>query len=88
MEIPEFKRHVAQSGYAEPEMREYEPNLRGELHTHDFSAVLVVVRGTFLLAFETETVSCVPGEVYEVPAGVPHDERTGADGAAILLAKK
>lgn len=69
-------------------MREYEPNLMGELHSHEFSAMLLVLRGSFSLALEKDLVNLEPGDIYEVPAGTLHDERAGPDGAAILLAKK
>ena len=88
MEEAEFRRHVEKQGYGEPELREYEPNLSGELHSHEFSAMLLVMRGTFSLALEKESINCLAGEIYQVPAGVLHDERTGSNGATILLAKK
>lgn len=88
MEESEFRQHVAQLGYQEPVTRVYEPNLRGQLHAHEFSASLLVLRGTFSLAFENESIELSPGETWEVPAGILHDERTGADGATILLARK
>lgn len=88
MEELEFRRHIEKLAYGEPKIREYEPNLRGKLHKHEFSAILLVVRGTFSLAFKKETINLPPGQVYEVPAGVLHDERTGTKGATILLAKK
>lgn len=88
MDKPEFVEHAAKLGYGEPAMREYEPNLIGNLHTHDFSAILLVIRGAFSLALENDLVKLEPGDVYEVPAGTLHDERAGPDGAAILLAKK
>ncbi len=88
MEEEEFRKHVEIQGYAAPELREYAPNLSGELHAHEFSAILLVIRGTFSLALEKESLDCLTGEIYEVPAGVLHDERTGSNGATILLAKK
>ena len=88
MKESEFRLDLEKRGYAEPVVREYEPNLSGKLHTHEFSAILLVIRGSFSLAMEKESISLSPGDVYEVPAGVQHDERTGPDGATILLAKK
>ena len=69
-------------------IREYDANQSGELHTHEFSAILLVIRGEFKLAFEEATVNCVPGELHEVSAGILHDERAGPSGARILIATK
>ena len=88
MQESEFRLQLQKLGYAEPMAREYEANLSGKLHTHEFSAMLLVIRGSFSLAMENESISLSPGDVYEVPAGVQHDERTGPDGATVLLAKK
>lgn len=88
MNKEEFTQQLKKLGYEEPRLREYAPDTSGELHAHEFSAMLLVVRGAFALAFEDETIDLSPGDAYEVPAGVLHDERAGADGAAVLLAKK
>lgn len=88
MQESEFRGRLEKLGYGEPRLREYAPDTSGELHAHEFAAMLLVVRGRFSLAFEDQTIDLSPGDVHEVPAGRLHDERTGADGAAVLLAKK
>ncbi len=88
MNACEFKQHIQSLGYGEPQPREYDANRIGELHTHDFSAILLVLSGEFILALEDDSIKCTPGELHEVNAGVLHDERTGSAGAVILLATK
>lgn len=83
-----FRQHIQTLGYGEAVVREYEPNRKGDLHAHEFSAILFVLRGTFTLAFESESVDFGPGDMHEVDAGVRHDERTGPAGATVLLATK
>jgi len=84
----EFKQHIESLGYGEAQVREFDANKSGELHTHDFSAILMVIDGEFSLAFEESTIQCALGEPHEVTAGMRHDERAGPTGARILLATK
>ncbi len=88
MNEEEFCHHVKTLGYGEPRRRDYEPNKSGDLHTHDFAVILMVLRGSFALAFENHSVPLSPGEITEVGAGVLHDERAGPEGATVLLASK
>ena len=46
------------------------------------------MRGEFILALESESTSYTPGEWCELIAGTVHTERTGPDGATVLLAYK
>lgn len=88
MKEPEFRKYLENLGYDAPVERVYEPNLSGTMHTHEFSACLLVTSGKLLLALENGTVSLLPGDTCEVVAGVSHDERTDSEGASVLLAKK
>ena len=84
----EFRRQVMALGYAEPGIKEFEPNLDSELHTHAFNVFGLVVRGTLRLGFEDGTEAVFPaGACCNLPAGKIHGERTGSDGATFLIAK-
>lgn len=84
----EFRDHARSLGYGDAQTIELEPNKDGALHTHEYSAIAMVTRGAVTIALETESISSGPGEVCEVKAGVLHDEKTGPEGATILIARK
>lgn len=84
----QFRQQLQEKGYGEAKIREFEPNQDKEMHTHDLSAMALVMRGEFILALESESTSYTPGEWCELIAGTVHTERTGPDGATVLLAYK
>ena len=88
MDEEQFRRLARDKGYGEPARREFEPGLDRELHTHDHSALLLVLDGEFTLALETEATTHGPGGWCELEAGTVHTERTGPAGATVLLAAK
>lgn len=88
MNEQQFRQQLLEKGYGEEQYKDYAPNTDGPLHTHDFSAMLLVVSGEFTLAQEHEATTYRPGEVCELAAGTKHAERTGHSGARILLGKK
>lgn len=88
MDEPRFRQQLQERGYSEPEFKEYPPHTDGDMHTHAFSVMLLVLDGEFILAHEDGSTSYKPGESFELPAGVVHVERTGAEGARVILARK
>ncbi len=88
MNEDQFRQQLQEKGYGEAKIREFEPNQDKEMHTHDLSAMALVMRGEFILALESESTSYAPGEWCELIAGTVHTERTGPDGATVLLSYK
>ncbi|MDD9876369.1 MAG: hypothetical protein OXR84_02890 [Magnetovibrio sp.] len=89
MDEAEFRQQVQAEGYAEPERRVYPSNHPGkDLHTHDISVFAFVVDGAFTVVTEAGAETHRAGETRKVPAGTLHTERTGAEGATVLLARK
>ncbi len=84
----EFKQALLDEGYGEGERLDCEPNMSNELHTHEFSAFAMVMRGEFTVVRENETVTHRPGDICRVPAGTMHAEQTGAEGATLFIGKK
>ena len=76
MNEQEFREKLREKGYGEPKIRDWEPNLDKEMHTHDLSAMALV------------TQCDGPGESCELLAGTLHTEITGPNGAVTLLAYK
>ena len=83
-----FRQQLQEQGYGEARIRDFEPNLDKEMHTHDQSAMALVMRGEFTLVLEHESTTYKPGEWCELVAGTLHTERTGVGGATVLLAYK
>ena len=79
---------LAEDGYAGPLDRRMEPGQSAPEHTHPFDARLLILEGSFLLTQDGETHSFGPGEACEVPAGVPHAEAVGPEGATYLVGRR
>ncbi len=88
MNPTQFKQELQEQGYRAAQTVEFEPNMANDMHSHDFSAFVLVVSGEFTLATEDGSVTHLPGEVCKLSAGTRHSERTGASGATILIGKK
>jgi quercetin dioxygenase-like cupin family protein len=88
MNEAEFKQACLDQGYGAAEALECEPNMTGDMHTHEFSAFAMVTRGEFTVMLENGPVTHKPGEVCKVDAGTLHAEQSGADGATLLVGKK
>jgi hypothetical protein len=84
----QFLERARELGYGDCQFKSYPANMDGPLHTHDFAVILLVVSGEFALATENGSTAHLPGECCELAAGVVHAERTGADGAKVLLGKR
>ncbi len=88
MNEAEFRQQLQEQGYGEAQPAEFEPNLANEMHSHDFSAFVLVTSGEFTLVTEDGSVTHQPGEACKLGAGTLHSEQTGASGATILIGKK
>ena len=88
MDEAQFRRQLQEQGYSEAKLLEFEPNSVKDMHTHDFSAFVLVLGGEFTLVTEDGSVTHQPGEACKLAAGTLHSERSGASGATILIGKK
>ncbi len=88
MNEAQFRQQLQEQGYGEAQALEFEPNSVKDMHTHDFSAFVLVLSGEFTLVTEDGPVTHQPGEACKLAAGTLHSEQTGANGATILIGKK
>ena len=88
MNEDEFRQLLRERGFGDAKSREYEPNLDKPMHTHELSAIGLVMSGEFIIALESGSTTYGPGEMCELEAGTVHTERTGPSGATVLLAYK
>ena len=84
----EFHKILDEKGYGQAQIREWEPNLNKEMHTHDKSAMALVTQGELTLVFENSSETFCVGQCCELLAGTVHTETTGDGGAITLLAYK
>lgn len=83
-----FRRQLQEQGYGEARSVEFEPNLVNDMHTHDFSAFVLVVSGEFTLVTEDGSATHQPGATCTLAAGTLHREQTSESGATILIGTK
>ena len=88
MNEAQFRGQLQDQGYGEARPLEFEPNSVNDMHTHDFSAFVLVVSGEFTLITEDGSVTHQPGETCKLAAGTLHCEQIGETGATILIGKK
>ena len=84
----EFRQLLAERGYDEIRETTYEPESSNELHTHEFSALLLVLDGEFILERENGSQTFLAGQMCDVPTGTVHAERTAAVGARVIAGLK
>jgi len=53
--------------------------------THSFDEALLVIEGAMNLYLNSEAVQVSAGEVYIVPAGVPHAVAPGSHGTLVII---
>lgn len=88
MNEEQFRQTLRERDYGEVQFKDYPPNADGPMHTHEFSVLLLVVDGEFMLAQDDGVTTYRPGEICDLAAGSKHVERSGSSGARILLGKK
>lgn len=88
MDRAAFEASLKADGYAETLTRRMEAGATAPSHTHPFDARLFILEGEFILEREGATRRYGPGEAFEVPAGVPHAESFGPQGATYLVGRR
>ena len=88
MNEAQFEDELRKRGYGEPQITTFEPNVHKEMHTHDFSAMVMVTSGELTVGYKDGSVTYGPGDWCEVEAGTPHSERAGSAGATALAGRK
>ncbi len=84
----DFRQLLVERGYDEVRETEYGPGSDNDLHTHEFSALLMVLEGEFILELEDGRETFVAGQTCDVPAGTIHAERTADVGARVIAGLK
>ena len=88
MDFAAFRAEALAAGFDEVLEREWPPHKVLELHTHDFDAEAVVVRGEMWLTVDGQTRHLEPGARFSLAREVPHAERYGPAGAVYWVARR
>jgi quercetin dioxygenase-like cupin family protein len=65
---------------------ELEPGSVIPEHSHDNEQIGVCARGSLTFRIGDETRERGPGDTWSIPSGVPHEVRTGPEGAIVVEA--
>ena len=84
----QFERDARADGADEVLVRAWAPNQVVATHSHPFDAEAIVVQGEMWLRSGDETLHLRPGGTFSLPAGTPHDERYGPEGAVYWVARR
>lgn len=84
----EFREQLTASGYHDTRTIEYVPHHAPELHTHEFSAMGMVIVGELTIVYDDRRETFGSGDWYEVPAGTRHAEHTGDAATTAFLGTK
>lgn len=83
-----FRRQKLGDGFTEVLERRWAPGTVVGTHTHPFEASALVVQGEMWLTVAGQTQHLQPGSRFALAAGVPHEERYGAEGATFWVARR
>ena len=88
MTFAEFEASARAVGFDEVLVRDWPASTVIATHTHPFAAKALVVAGEMWLTHDGHTRHMRHGDTFELAAGVPHDERYGAEGATYWVARR
>ena len=88
MERAEFERKLQAEGYTELFDRHMEASGTGPEHSHEFDALLFVLKGEMTIARNGKPETFRAGDLCSVPAGTLHTEQfgSGSEGVHYLAA--
>ena len=84
----EFEATARREGYDEVVAREWPADAVVATHEHPFAVKALVVAGEMWLSEGETTRRLLPGDAFELAAGVSHAERYGAAGATYWAARR
>jgi quercetin dioxygenase-like cupin family protein len=84
----EFTSAALAQGFDEVLVRDWQPGLVIDTHTHAFGVSALVVAGRLSLGVGGATAHLTAGNRFELEPGVPHSERYGPEGATFWVARR
>lgn len=83
----EFEAAERALGCDEVIARSWKPDMELPTHAHPFRARALLVQGEMWLTVDGVTQHLQPGDRFDLPAGQPHAERYGPQGATYWVAR-
>jgi quercetin dioxygenase-like cupin family protein len=88
MDEQAFEAALRRDGFSETARRPVPPGEALPEHRHDWEVRGLVLSGRFRVDRPEGTQDCGPGQVFTLPAGQPHTEAAGLDGAELLIGRR
>jgi len=88
MDHSAFAQSCAQDGFEAVEERQGKAGFTSKMHTHPFTARIMVLSGEFSLTRDGGTEVYTAGGSFTMQPGCEHAESFGAEGATYLVARK
>ncbi len=85
--LEQFTAQSMDEGFDEIIVREWDPNLQLDTHTHPFDVSAHVVRGEFWLTTDTQVTHLKGGDFFRLARDIPHSELYGAQGVTVWVAR-
>ena len=82
-----FTAASTEEGFDEILIREWQPNLALDTHTHPFDVSALVVRGEFKLTVGDQVTLLRAGDPFRLARDIPHAEHYGPEGATVWVAR-
>ena len=83
----EFKK-IKKLGYETIEKRYLQPNMDTGIHSHPFTACMIILEGEILLTDSHEKNLLKKGDFISVESNISHHEKVGKKGVTVLYGKK
>jgi mannose-6-phosphate isomerase-like protein (cupin superfamily) len=83
-----FEAEALAAGADQALERHWAPGQVVATHSHPFDASAVVTAGEMWLECEDGVRHLLPGDTFALPAGTPHAERYGPEGATYWVARR
>lgn len=84
----DYMAELARKGYPAPTTKTWEAGRLNADHTHDHALFLYILEGRMTIEMEGAAHDLRPGDICEVPGGLPHSEQAGAEGVRFLVAAR
>ena len=83
-----FEASAKSAGFTEVLKKDWQPSLALDTHTHPFDVQAQVVAGELWLTAAGKTQHLTAGSDFALAANMPHEERYGAAGATVWIARR
>jgi quercetin dioxygenase-like cupin family protein len=80
-----YRERLAQLGCVDPMRIEWPPGHVRARHSHAFHACGIVIRGAFTLTTSEGPRLLQAGDLFQLAAGIPHEEQVCPEGASLLV---